>query len=257
VPPEQEEDTPQSYRAAPNVVYVGGTPSDISFVQTDGGLRLAALVPSRSVMTLVDPGTGLTSEIELGAPFTDLSLITSIVGETDYGSDVALLWSSASSNIAFVALGSTVGQPYRSVDVLELEHAVTTVHEIPAPHSHLKILGSPNSADLTVLDLLARTASPISSSSIDTVVSVSPDGERAWISAGGTSLAQLDLDSLHPRNFILSSRIQDTFDIGRLDGGRALVAVHPQGAIGITVLDAHNPALTHAREYVGVLMGGL
>ena len=40
----------QPYRAVPNGVFVGGTPSDLAFVRTDGGLRLAAVVPSKSAL---------------------------------------------------------------------------------------------------------------------------------------------------------------------------------------------------------------
>jgi hypothetical protein len=44
-----------------NLTDVGGVPSDIAFVRTDGGLRLAALVPTRSAAVLVDPVTSLTT----------------------------------------------------------------------------------------------------------------------------------------------------------------------------------------------------
>lgn len=258
VPPAEQEDTPQSYRALPNIVFVGGPPSDISFVQTDGGLRLAALVPSQQVLTLVDPVTGIASEVELGAPFERLSLITNIVGETDQGSDVALLWSSYSPSVAFVALGSTVGKPYKSVDRLELEQPIATVHDVPAPNEHLKILEADNGRSLVVLDLLARTASPITSAAGSATITPSPDGQRAWIHTSAAWLAQLEFDTLHPRNIALSFPVQDVFDIARVDGaGRALVAIHSVGGVSATVLDAHDPSLATARETLGLLLGEL
>jgi hypothetical protein len=255
LPLAEGEESPQTFRAAPNVVHVGGNPSDISFVETDGGLRLAALVPARQTLTLVDPATGIASEIDLGAPFEQLSLITNIVGATDEGSDVALLWSSSSSKIAFVALGSTVGTPYKSVDLLDLDEPVGEVHDVPSPNEHLKLLRSTNGYRLMVLDLIKRTASPISATSA-AAITIAPTGTRAWIS-GGSDIAQLDLGSLHPLNLKLSHGIHSIFDVKRGDGGRALIALHAGGALGATVLDADNPSLADSSEYVGLLLGGL
>jgi hypothetical protein len=258
VPPSEADETPQSFRALPNVVFVGGVPSDISFVQTDGGLRLAALVPSQGILTLVDPMTGIASEVALGAPFERMSLITSVVGSTAQGSDVALLWSSFSPEVAFVALGSTVGKPYKSVERLGLEEPVGTVQNVPEPNEHLKILTSTDGRSLLVLDLLARTASPIQSAAPNTLVTPAPDGGRAWIHASSHWIAQLDLTSLHPRNIALNHGVHDLFDVTRADGtGRALVAIHPVGGTAATVLDGYDPSLTTAREYAGLLLGEL
>lgn len=258
VSPSEADEAPQSFRALPNVVFVGGVPSDIAFVQTDGGLRLAALVPSRGVLTLVDPLTGIATEVGLGAPFERMSLITDVVGSTDQGSDVALLWSSYSPDVAFVALGSTVGTPYKSVERLALQQPVGTVTDVPEPNEHLKILTSTDGRSLLVLDLLARTASPIQSADGGTIVTPAPDGTRAWIHASGSWIAQLDLESLHPRNIALRHGVDALFDVARADGsGRALVAIHPVGGTAATVLDAYDPSLATAREYVGLLLGEL
>ena len=257
VPEPEVPSTPQSFRAQPNVVPVGGTPSDIAFVQTDGGLRLAALVPAKRTLTLVDPLTGTSSDIELGATFDRLSLVTDVVGQTDLGSDVALLWSTSTPTIAFVALGSTVGKPYKSVDLLQLEQPVGAVLPVPAPNQHLRILQAVDSSHFVVLDLLERTASPINSSTRGTSVTLAPDGARAWLHAAGPWLDQLDLSSLHPTNIALSYSIQSVFDIERPGGGRSLLAIHPVGGTAVTVLDAVTPSLATAREYPGVLLGGL
>ncbi len=249
------EESPQTFRAAPNVVHVGGTPSDISFVETDGGLRLAALVPASQSLMLVDPATGIATEVDLGSTFEKMSLITNIVGATEAGSDVALLWSSSSSDIAFVALGSTVGTPYKAVELLDLGEPVGQVFDVPAPNEHLKLLRSTNGYWLMVLDLLKRTASPIEASTT-TSVTLAGNGQRAWIS-GGSDVAQLDLGSLHPLNLKLSRGVHSLFDVERGDGGRALVAIHSGGAVGATVLDADHPSLANSTDYVGLLLGGL
>lgn len=246
------------WKPMPNVVLASGPPSDVSFVNTDGGLRLAALVPSKQSLTLIDPATGISADIALGAAFEHLSLVTGIVGGTESGADVALLWSSSSPYIAFVALGSTVGKPYKSVELLELEQPIARVVDVPSPNDQLKVLASADGQSFFVLDLLARTASPIVSSSYGIDLSVAPDGRRAWLFApGGSNLAALSLSDLHPQNLILGNAIGGAFDVARRDGGRALVAVHPAGAVGVTVLDAERPSLETAVKTYGVLLGDL
>ncbi len=250
--------TAHDFRPAPNVVLASGPPSDVAFVNTDGGLRLAALVPSKQSITLIDPATGIAKDVALGAPFEHLSLVTGIVGGTASGADVALLWSTSSRFVAFVALGSTVGKPYKSVEKLELEQSIAEVLDVPAPNDRLKILAAAGGRSFFVLDLIARTASPIESATFGVDVHIAPDGVRAWLfEPHGSNLAALDLENLHPQNFVLTRQIAAAFDVGRRDGGRALVAVHPVGDVGLTVLDAQHPSLQTAVQYGAVLLGSL
>ncbi len=257
-PPGEAETSAHDFRPTPNVVLASGPPSDITFVNTDGGLRLAALVPSKSALSLIDPQTGIAADVALGAPFDRLSLVTGIVGGTASGADVALLWSRQSPFIGFVALGSTVGKPYKSVERLELEQPISEVIDVPKPNDRLKILAAADGRSFFVLDLLARTAAPILSSGYGLDVSLSPDGQRAWLFAPSQqNLASLDLVTLHPRNLALGGLLSQAFDVRRADGGRALIAVHPGGTVGLTVLDAQNPSLETAVQYHGVLLGNL
>jgi hypothetical protein len=251
-------DAVHDFRPTPNVVLASGPPTDVAFVNTDGGLRLAAVVPSKQSLSLIDPATGISKDIALGAPFAHLSLVTSIVGSSAAGADVALLWSASSPFISFVALGSTAGKPYKSVERLQLEQPIARVIDVPAPNDRLKILAAADGRAFFVLDLIARTASPIVSSSAGVNVRVSADGQRSWLLAPGRSdLAALDLDNLHPQNFTLAAPVQDALEVGRRGGGRALLAVHPQGNLGLTVLDAEQPSLETAVQYHGLLLGSL
>jgi hypothetical protein len=242
----------------PNLVDAGGPPSDIAFVTTDGGLRLAALVPAHQALVLIDPSTGVTTSVDLGAPLDHLSVVTGIVGPSAMGADVALLWSTSSPTIAFVALGSTVGKPYKSVEKLSLATPVGGVIDVPEPNDRLKILASPDQQTFFVLDLVARTVSPLLASSGGADVTVSPGGRRAWFLAPSAPvLASLDLHDLHPENLVLGQPAALAFDVARRDGGRALVALHRQAAVDVTVLDGDAPSLATAVEYSSVLLGGV
>jgi hypothetical protein len=255
-PADKVDASPHSFLPVPNIVDVGGTPADIAFGRTDGGLRLLALVPSRQALVLLEPSTGITSEIALGAPFERLSIVTDIVGATTEGSDVALLWSTSSPNIAFVSLGVTSGKPYKSVERISLPQPVSSVTDIPAPNANLKILTSADGLSFVVLNLVARTESPLTSSQYGTQVQPSPDGKRLWMySQSVGSLALVDLESLHPKNLVLSYPVSSVFDIERTDGGRALIALHGIGSHALTLFDANAPSVDQSTEYLGVLLG--
>jgi hypothetical protein len=247
--------TAHDFRPTPNLVFAGGTPSDVAFVRTDGGLRLAALVPSQKSLTLIDPATGISSAIDLGTAFDKLAIVTDQVGG-DSGADVALLWSSSSPEVAFVALGQTIGKPYKSIERLTLESPVTDVLDVPPPNDRLKVLAS-RSGGFVVLDLAARTASPIVSQAYEATLSVSSTGQRAWITAPQEpAIAALNLGDLHPRNLVLDAPVAFAFEVARRDGGRALIALHHESGVSATVLDGTHPSLETAIDYQGLLLGG-
>lgn len=244
----------------PNIVVAGGTPSDVAFVRTDGGVRLAATVPSKQALVLIDPSTGIPTSIDVGAPLDRIAIVTSSIS-SDFTTDVALLWSTQSASIAFVELGQTIGKPYKSIQLLNLDSPISAVLDVPPPNDRLKVLVSSSYASTVgyfVLDLGSRTASPILSQSRAPSLAVSPSGKRAWITAEDTAaIADLELDSLHPRNLALRSPIARVFDVGRKDGGRALVALFDERGVGATVLDGSSPSLETAVDYEGLLLGSL
>ncbi len=248
------------FKPTPNLVFAGGIPSDLAFLKTDGGLRLGALIPSASQLTLIDPATGIASAVDLGAPYEHLSIVTGLVGGTESGADVALVWSESSSTIAFVSLGATVGKPYRAVDALELSGPVGAVLDVPSPNQHLKILASAEGDGFFVLDLVERTVAPIFASSAGgpATMSVAPDGRRAWVTAPEEAqIASLDLGDLHPQNLALAEPASQAFDVTRRGGGRALVAIEPTADVDLTVLDADHPSLRTATAYESVLLGSV
>ncbi len=249
---------PNDFTPTINLTDVGGVASDIRFVRTDGGLRLAALVPSARKAVLVEPDTSLTTDVQLDEPFQQMSLITSVVGGGS-GTDVALLYgasSGATSGVAFWALGKTSGQPYRSVEVLGIAGSVTRVIDVPAPHPELKVLQGSGDA-FYVLNLATRTAAPLTTLSTATL-DLSRDGERLWAFQKNTqNLSLITLGNVHPVPLYVDLAIDDVFDIDRLGGGHALVALHRYGSLGVTVFDADIPDAANSRTTGGLLLGGL
>lgn len=255
VKPEDPATVPNDFRALVNLTDVGAAPGDIVFVRTDLGLRLAAIVPSTRKAVLVDPTTSITNEVDLPAAFSKISLITNVVGGTS-GTDTALLYGSggASGGVAFLSLGRAEGTPYRSVEVVSLATGIDLVTDVPPPKPELKVLRGSSQNAFFVLNLASRTASPLTTLAVPSVV-VARDGQRLWaFERGKSNLAQVKLDDLHPVPLPLDRDIDAVYDVAREGGGRSLVAIDVRGGVGATVIDALAPDTAAARSYYGLLL---
>jgi hypothetical protein len=258
--------SPNDFNPQINLTDVGGSPSDIQFVRADQGqLRIAALVPSASTAVLVEPDTSVTTPVALASAYSNMSLVTNVVAGASSPTDVALLWSEASgatSGVALWALGTTVGQPYRSIEVLQIAAPIQAVLDVPK--TNLKVLATQanqGSGDFYVLDLVQRTANPIHTTS-SPLLTIAPDGKRMWAYDQGTDLASIDFTTLNPTPLTTQAPISVVYDIERpgecLSNGvmvqcRALVAIDAQGTLGATVFDALNPVAS-ARQDVALLL---
>jgi hypothetical protein len=242
-----------------NVADAGGVPSDIAFVRTDGGMRLAALVPAARQAVLIDPVTTATTPFALPAAYQRLSLVTAEAG-TLGGADVALLWqgSAAAGGVAFWELGQAAGRPFRSIETVAIADPVGDVLEVPLAGAAMKILAGTQA--FYVLDLVARTAAPlITSAKIAQVkLSVSPTGARVWTFLPGASeLAVTDVGTKLVRTLRADTSIDAVFEVGQLTGaGRSLIALHQTGAIGATVYDVDAHDDTTRKIYGALLLEG-
>jgi hypothetical protein len=250
---------------------VGGIPSDVAFVETEDAtapkglaLQVAALVPSRSSAVLVDPDNSLTTTVKLPAPYANFSLVTPEVGSTPGaspvpGTDVALLWNGgggAQSGVALWTLTHSVQQPYASIATLGATAPIAHTYDVPAPNQQLKVLQMSSSQGFYVLDLASHTAPPLDTMQSATL-SIAPDGFRLWaFDTGGTDLAAIEFKTLNPVPLTTDLAISGVYDITRADGGRALVAIHDQGAIGATVFDARKPVTATSRRVASLLLEG-
>jgi hypothetical protein len=87
-------------------------------------------------------------------------------------------------------------------------------------------------------------------------LSVAPDGLRAWaFAAGSPRLAKIDLLSLEPTSLEIERGISQLFDIETQSGSeRTLIALHPGGARGATLLDATRPDTADTRYFPGLFL---
>ncbi|HTM46059.1 MAG TPA: hypothetical protein VL137_13955 [Polyangiaceae bacterium] len=242
------------FKLLPQLVDAGGIPSALELVNTDQGVRLAALLPTTSRAALIDPQTTIAQFIDLAAPYTQFTLTTP---EGTAGADEALLWGANVTNVAFWALGQTGEQAFRSIESLELQTGVGDVVEMPGS-SRRRLLQAASGGQFFVLDLDRRQAFPMSTQFGHVQLSVSPDGKRAWaFEHGALDFGMIDLETMHVTALRVDRPVDRVFDIQQPGNHSLAIALHAQGDLAATTLDGHNPDSTLSRFYGGLLLGGL
>ena len=246
--------TPNGYNPVINLASAGGVVSDLAFVQTEAGLRVAALVPASRKAVLIEPDTSRTIDVDLGASLSRLSLSG---GSPDAvtasaAGDVALLYGAdGSSSVGFWSFRGAPSRPYRTVEILPLPSPVSEVRTIAQlPNARLAL----GNGSLFVLDLAQRTASPLSTQGGASVL-VAPDGGRFWVyNAGGSELARFDVAGLALARVQLQRTLQTVFDVETEGGGRSLFALDSTGAGALTVIDALAPDPANQIHQAGLFL---
>lgn len=259
-----------------NSAPVGQVPSAVTFVHTsplpanDYGLQVLALVPALSSAVFIDDSDE-TTQVALPAAYSRLSLVTSVVNAGTTGSagpDVALLWQQSGSGIAseegagvaFWGLENTSAEGIDVVSVTQPIQSVLDVGGATSQNPQLKVLQLADNG-VYVLDLIARTASPLSTTGAPSLA-FSADGRRMWaFEQGGTSLAEILLPGLSLVPGLTTNQpIGSVYDVtmASADAGAgaasALIATHPAGAWGATVFSTDNPSTANAANATSLLV---
>lgn len=255
------EGSTRAFRVEPNLVDVGGIPSSIHFVNTDDGVRLAALVSSNAV--LVDSATSNTTVVALSKAFTGITLVTDALGGDSNGTDIALLWSSSAPTIGLWTLGRAIGSALHGLETLEIGSSIQAVLDVPSPDFPTSKILVSSSGDFFVLDLAVPRSSPMSTNGSKFDLTFAPDGQshRLWAYAPqGYAFSSVDLETLNPTSLTTQRPIWRVFDIAQSAGGtgRTAIALHTAGGnLGATVFDALAPDDGNTRFYSGLAFGGL
>ncbi len=259
-----------------SIIDVGGKPTAIDFVQTDGGLRLAALVPTAQHAALVDPKTTTVDLVPMPAPFSGLARITDSIEQASGATDFALLWAESQGVVGIWRLDAAVGAPYNSIETFSIAVGVAQVLDVPGPEqgacvdatrcfAQYKIVEGTGAGDFYLLDLNQKQASLMVTSGRTLDLSLSPDGERLWaFAAGGLEFAQVGFSNLHPSSLAAEVPIRGVYDVGRpnmgSEGGdpaRSAIVLHTGEGLAATVYDAINPDGAVTKFYSGLSYGGI
>ncbi len=262
-------DDTHAFSLGANLVDVGGQPTDLAFVRTskEGGLRLAALVPSKKAAKLIDPSSSKVTDVGLSIGFSKIRLITSDVAASS-GQDVALLYGENTNTIAFWQLGITVGTPYRSIDTYDLGINVARVFDVPgAKFADRKILAGNATASTQqfyVLDLSERKSFPLDALT-NLTLNLSTNGQQLWaFQRGSTGFARLTFEPLQPSSLYTERPIMFVHDIAteRGDKERSVLALHVlpnQGhsSLAATLFDGGAPNTAQTKFFSSLELAGI
>ena len=265
------ESSDHAFSVHPNLVDVGGVPTELDFVQTrkDGGLRLAALVPLKQSAKLIDPSSGVAQEVPLHAAFSKIRRITNDVSEQS-GQDIALLYGEATNTIAFWRLGITTGTPYHSIEAYDIGIKVGQVFDIPNAQSDAfadrKILSGTSSGttqQFYVLDLTQQKSFPLDVLT-NLTLNLSPNGRQLWAFGNDRGFAQLTFDPLQPASLYTEQRIAFVHDFATLvdDDSRSVMALHilpvrGHSSVAATLFDGVNPSTAKTKFYSELELEGV
>jgi hypothetical protein len=261
-PPKPAPDSASKLSLVPNLVDAGGLPSTVEFVQTDRGLRLAALVPSLSAAVLFDPASSKSERVQFDRAYSGIARVTNFVANAPENGDVALLYSNQVASIAFWRLGTASATPYASFDSYAVDTTVSNVLDVPGEKfAYLKLLVASNQREFFLLDLDKRESYPMHA--LDRFeLRLSPDGQRAWaFQRGDSQFASLSFEKKHPASFAVEAPVSDVFDIERSGGGRSAVVLHAEiignSDAGVTLFDAQQPDSANTRFVSALMLEGL
>ncbi|MFZ5896469.1 MAG: hypothetical protein ACOY0T_35775 [Myxococcota bacterium] len=247
---------------APNLLDAGAIPSTIDFVETDSGLRLAALVPTQRSAILFDPTTSKSETVQFDRAYSGIARITGLVSDTPQNGDVALLYSATDATIAFWRLGTASSTPYASYDSYPVDTRVTSVLDLPGDrYGYLKLLMGSSDDEFFLLDLRRRESYPMKALA-GFSLRLSPDGLRAWaFPKSHEQVAQLTFEPHHPTSYAVERSVDDVFDIARADGGRSALVLHSAKGgtpdLAVTLFDAEHPDSARTRFVSGLMLEGL
>jgi hypothetical protein len=276
--PSGREPPANDFIATPNAAVVGGVPTDIAFVNTNQGPRLAALVASPVPMGfLIKVDDNQTLSAKFGSTYQQLSPVAGFAPEISADGDQLLLWSTdgRTASIAFWDLDKVPDIPFGSIDTLK---SVETIHlsgpvasVTSIPERNLKIVATA-SRSLYVLDPQQHLTSALNATGSVTL-RYSREGDRAWaFQPSQKQLAQIALTGAHVTNVDVDQPVSDVLEIDAQGGGRALLVLHmpiapstsersayglPMQTFGVTVFDALVPRAAQSRRYGSLLTEGI
>jgi hypothetical protein len=262
----------------PNFAPAGGIPSDIAFVRTKQGVRLAVVVPSpspRGLLVNIDDNETLSATF--AQPYQRLSLVTDLVSDASPDGDQVLLWAGGgASSVALWDLGAVPSaaqadiDTVKSIETLNLSGSVVSVMDVQQKDfQSLKVLQT-SGQFLYVLDLKQHQASPLAASST-VALRLGLQGDRAWaFQPAAPDLARVGLSNAHVQSVVIDRAVDDVLEIDRSDvpqsQAQALLALHgvaPSGTnapnrfagdVGLTIFDAQAPEASTSRRYSSLML---
>jgi hypothetical protein len=213
-------------------------PQDMVVFESSEGTRL--LVASGDRVQVVEASSSRVTQVPLTTQAGRILLFEGSSPFDDETEPRALLYAAGQSSVSFIDLEAVEERTTRNVERLAVPGGISEL----VPLDDERVLITHASQGFTILDLQARTASPIQARiGLQSVVPSLETG-RLWVAPNGAStLGFVDLESLHPGQVQLDHDAQGLFVFNQTEPPRVVVNHDaPEGRISI--LDAADPADT-------------
>ncbi len=232
-----------SLRAVVNLTDVGADVSDLAFVATPEGRRIAVLTPWRQRAILADPQTSLTTSVPMPYAYDSLRVMPGATTSTI----MLAQHRGANGAVALWDIPKTANQPYRAVETIVDVSSLEAV--IPVPGSETKFLvQSASATELILLDVATRERKSITAPTLGRIV-LAKDGQRLYIAPrfGDVSCATVSLANLTSWSFAAGSSVAGLGEIRRSDGSPVILLTHGNAQEGLTLFDPTRPEALGAR----------
>lgn len=258
--PQDEEDVAgtseprNDFRPSINQLVVGTAPADIALYEAaDGGERLLVLAAGSQELAIVEAASSRVTSVNVSAAYHKILLFKAKAPQDIEVSERALLWSPGSANVVFADLDGIEEAGDRNLEVVSIGAPVNDV--ITLEDDLLLLVHPPESRKVSLLDLGARTVSPISSAAELDGAIFDPARKVFWVAPKGQDrVAYLDIETGAP------SEVRLDADVARLVPvfGSDRIAIEHADPFGyVTVLDANEPTRAKAQSARLYLLAGV
>ena len=238
------------FRPSINQLVVGQGPVDMQLYEgSDGAERLLVLAQDSRELAIVDAASSRVVHVPLTVTQQHIMLFQAPAPQDAEISQRALLWSEGQSQVTFVDLEGIEERLDRNLTEARVASGVTRA--IPMLGDNL-VLFLHDAETVSLLDLAARTVSPISSS--EALGDAEFDSERRslWVAPPNQPrLGFLNLDEKAPGEVLLDANV-DEFVPLFASGKVAVVHKNPFGYV--TVVDVEDPSRDSAKAIRGFML---
>ncbi len=247
-----ESDLHNDFRPSIDQLGVGGHPSDMAIYGSDADARLLVLAADTQQAALVDVSTSQVTSVELPAAATNVLLFDAPSPRDDQSAQRALLYAPGGTQLTFLDLADLEQRGSRNVEVVSLDRPISKL--IPLLDEK-KVLVIHDADGVSLVDLAARTVSPIKANVVLSDAAFDASRHKLWVGPSGQPyVGVLDLQTGDTPEVLLDHGVKTL--VPMFSRGKVVV-LHDSTVGELTVLDAAKPSRDTAKTIRGFLVAGL
>ena len=204
--------------------------------------------------SIVDAGTSGVTNVDLPVPANHALVFVAPAPRDREPSTRALLYSDYQASLMFIDLADIEQRGSRNIERLELERPIAKLVALP---DEQRVLVLHPDAGVSLIDLAARTVTPLSSATTLADAAFDPKQRRLWVGPSGQPrVGWLDLESGDTHELLLDAEI--TTLVPMFESNQIAVVHGDEDGVGyVTVIDAADPSRQSARSIRGFAIANI